>query len=501
MRIWGDAADERRQWWACFGTLLAVTGAWALATPLMTGHDEGANAVRAAAVVRGQLVGRPLPPSETGFVENSVVEVDVPEAYGRAGDVGECFLGIPHERFPGMALPPPGRVDCPAIGDGDGTAVARTTQHRHPPAYHALVGLPTLVLRGTAGAYLMRLVGAALCSALLASALVSVRQFANSRLVAVALFAVFTPEVVYLAATVNTAGAEAAASIGLWVNGLALATSDGVADRLLVRRAGVALVILVLSRPMGPLFAALALGVSAILAGRHRVVALVGRTDVRWWAVAGVGGVVANLAWLAYIQSRWPIAPFEGTGAAEAAGRIGWWMRSVVGVFGSTDVIPPVGVHLVYGLITVVVVALGLSSAHPRDAAIVLALLVAGVALLVSGEGLAFPQTGYWWQGRYVLPILIGGIITASVVARGRPGVRWGPVAITALCSVHVVMLCYAARHYAVGYGGPANPVRFLTDPVWSPPTGPAALYVAAFTVALALLARRLWMLASWSWT
>lgn len=501
MRIRGDAGDDRRQWWAYFGALLAVTAAWALATPLMTGHDEDANAVRAAAVVRGQFVGRLLPPSETGLVENSVVEVDVPEAYDRAGDVGECFLGIPHERFPGIALPPPGRVDCPGIGDGDGTAVARTTQHRHPPAYHALVGLPTLLLRGTAGAYLMRLIGAALCSALLASAFVSVRQFPNSRLVAVAVFTVLTPEVVYLAATVNTAGPEAAASISLWVNGLALATSDGLADRSLVRRGGVALVVLVLSRPMGPAFAALALGVSALLAGRGRVVALARRTDVRGWAMAGAGGIVANLAWLAYIQRRWPIAPFEGTGAVEAVGRIGWWMRGVVGVFGSTDVIPPVALHLLYGLIALVVVTLGVRSARPRDALIVVALLVAGAGLLVSGEGLAFPQTGYWWQGRYVLPILIGGIITASVVARGQPRVRWGPVALAALCAVHVAMLCYAARHYAVGYGGPANPVRYFTDPAWSPPTGPAVLYVAAFAVALAMLARTLWRSAAWSWT
>lgn len=493
MRTWGDATGERRQWWLYFGALLALTGAWVLAAPLMTGHDESANAVRAAAVVRGQLVGERVAPSGVGLTGNAVVEVDVPDAYGRAAGVAECFLGEPREHFPGMTTPPTGRVDCRSIGGGDGEATAITTQHRHPPAYHALVGLPTLVLRGTAGGYVMRLVGAALCSALLASALVSVGHFANRRLVAVGLFAALTPEVVYLAATVNTAGPEAAASVGLWVSALALATTDGDADRVLVRRAGVALVVLVLSRPMSPLFAAVILAAGAVVAGRRRVAALARRPDVRLWALAVGVAVLASVAWLVYIQSRWPIDPFEGTGVVDATGRIGWWMRGVIGVFGSTDVIPPVGLHVVYGAIAVAIIAVGVRSARPRDVLLVVGLLVAGVALLVSGEGLAFPQTGYWWQGRYVLPILMGGLITATVVARPRPAVRWGPAAIACLSAVHVVMFGYAARHYAVGYGGTANPLRFFTAAVWSPPAGPAALYLVVVAAALAGLSRMLW--------
>lgn len=492
MRIWGDAAVERRRWWVYFGLLLAMTGAWSLATPLMTGHDEGGNAARAAAVVRGQLIGTPLP----GW-DNALVEVEVPEGYGRADAMGECFLGVPYERLYGMTLPPPGRTDCPSFSGGDDRATALTTQHRHPPAYHALVGLPTLPFPGAPGAYLMRLVGAALCSALLASALVSIRHFVNQRLVALGVLVALTPEVVYLAATVNTAGPEAAASIGLWTSGLALATSDGTDDRVLVRRAGVALVVLVLSRPMSPLFAALAIGVSAAVAGRDRVTALARRGDVRRIGALGALAVAAALAWLLYVQVRWSVPPFEGRGVADSVGRMGWWMRGVVGVFGSTDIVPPVGLPFLYGAIALAVVAVGLRSARLRDRAIVVGLLVGSVAMLVSGEGLAVPQTGFWWQGRYVLPILIGGVITATVVARGRPAVRWGPLAIAGLCAVHVALFGYAARHYAVGYGGTANPLRFFTDPVWSPPPGPAALYAVVFTASLAALGTTVWRSAS----
>jgi hypothetical protein len=51
----------------------------------------------------------------------------------------------------------------------------------------------------------------------------------------------------------------------------------------------------------------------------------------------------------------------------------------------------------------------------------------------------------------------------------------------------------YAVRHYAVGYGGTANPLRYLTDPVWSPPYGPDLLFAALFAAAVGLAAAVVW--------
>ena len=72
--------SARRLWWSLAAAFFVAIAAWSLGTPLMTGHDEAANAVRAAAVVRGDVFGEAVP----GFF-NSVLEVPVPEAFGRAG--------------------------------------------------------------------------------------------------------------------------------------------------------------------------------------------------------------------------------------------------------------------------------------------------------------------------------------------------------------------------------------------------------------------------------
>ena len=136
-------------------------------------------------------------------------------------------------------------------------------------------------------------------------------------------------------------------------------------------------------------------------------------------------------------------------------------------------------------------------------------LAVAGVALLVSGQGLAFPDTGYWWQGRYVLPLLTGALLTAAAASRRpQPGEadpppappaepaavgRWGPRLLGLLVALQGWAWLYTARHYAVGYGGTVNPLRFLLDPGWSPPYGPAALYATLYAAALAAASALVW--------
>lgn len=489
-------STERRRWWRLFALVGLAAAAWSLGAPLMTGHDEAGQAVRSAAVVRGDLLGTPL----HGW-NNMVVRVRAPEAYADAAKVGDCFLGRPYAAFPGMKMPPPGRGDCPSLDGRRVEVTATTNQHRNPPLYPLVLGLPTLAFPDQLGAYLMRLVGALACAALLASGLATAPRFRAPRLAALAGLAVVTPEVIYMAGTSNSGGLEAAASFALWMAALALVLGPAEPDPRLVRRAGVALVVLAVARPMAPAFALVALAVAAVLATPERRRLLWARRDVRRWLAAGAVAAATTAAWLVELQRRLPITPRHTRGVQDAVGLIPWWLRGMVGVFGSTDVIPPAGLHVLWGAAVVAVLAWSLTRARARDALVAAGLIAAGVALLVSGQGINVPDTGVWWQGRYVLPLVMGGVLTAAAAARPdgadgpgdrAPG-RWGPALLAALVALQAWAYLYAVRHYAVGYGGPANPLRFLVDPAWSPPYGPDALFAVLYVPALAALATLVW--------
>ena len=68
---------ERTAWWTVFALAVAVGSVWALASPPLSGPDEIEQGRRAAAVVRGQVIGDRHP-----SLANLVVDVEVPETYG-----------------------------------------------------------------------------------------------------------------------------------------------------------------------------------------------------------------------------------------------------------------------------------------------------------------------------------------------------------------------------------------------------------------------------------
>ena len=519
---------ERRAWWWVFGLLIVAGTAWAVAVPPMTGPDEGSNAIRAAAVVRGQIAGDPMPELVSGSEawENVMVEVDVPASLAGAEAVGACYLGEPRERFFGATVVPRGS-DCPELSGDTGTVTTPTYEYRGPPFYYALVGLPTLVSVDDAGALGMRMVGVLLAAGLLASAIASIRRLpVRARaLTALGAAVAVTPELVYLGGMQNAASVEIAASLAVWTSGLALVVAPAEPDGRLVHRTGVALVVLILTRGLSPAFAALAVLVLLAVTRPGRVRALLGRTDVRAWIAGGATATVVAGAWLWAIHHLFPLHGYPPTGLDDAVGRVPWWVQGMVAVFGSTDVVPPAALHWAWGAMAVVVLGLAAAAGSRRHLLLAVGLVVVGLALLISGEGFGVPQTGFWWQGRYVLPCIVGALVLAPAGVRERspadrgdgsgnsrssddetgtdlegygPGMvpgwlRWTAAALLGLfVAGHAWSFTYALRHYTVGHDGPRNPARFLFDPIWSPPLPPALLllvFVAAIT-GLALVLR-----------
>jgi hypothetical protein len=474
----GTHVSERARWWLLFGSLLVITWSWALLAPIMSGHDEPSHAVRAAAVVRGQLLGDPAPEA---FPEepNVLISVEVPEAYLYAGRAA-CYNRQP-DRTPHCA---------PELEGSQDRLDVHTYQFRSQPAYYALVGLPSLLDPGETGMYGMRLVSAAACAALLASALSSARSARRPRWVLLGIAVALVPEALYLASTINSNGVEVAASIGLWAALAALAASAGPPSPRLVTRAGVALTVLVGTRGLSPAFAVLVLVAMGIVAGRDVVRTWWETPLVRRWSLAAGVVTVASLAYIEGVR-RWLPIEREGQGLAAALDKLPWYLRQGVGIFGSNDIPLPYAVYGTWAVAVVALLVLALT-VTPRLAGLVLvAVTVAGVVIQVTAEGFSLPPIGFFWQGRYALPILVGVPILAGHLlsehgARRARVERWVPVALAVLGAAHLLALLQHVRRFAVTLTGARNPIAILTDPLWSPDTGPAWLWMGLFAAGLA---------------
>ena len=474
-----DRLSERARWWLLFAGLLTVTWSWALLAPIMSGHDEASHAVRAAAVVRGQLLGDPDPdafPDEP----NVLITVEVPEAYLYAGRAA-CYNRQP-DRTPHCA---------PELEGSAERVDVHTYQFRSQPAYYAVAGLPSLVDTGEAGMYGMRLVSAALCAALLASAVASARAARRPRWVLLGVAIAVVPEALYLASTINSNGVEVAAAIGLWTALAALAAHpDPTASSRLVTRAGLALSVLVGTRGLSPAFAALAIVAMGLVAGREQVACWWRLASVRRWLL--VAGIV-TAASLAYIEGvrRWLPIEREGQGLSTALDKLPWYLRQGVGIFGSNDIPLPYAVYGAWALAVVAILVLAVWVAPRLASVVLLAVAGAGVAIQVTAEGFSLPPIGFFWQGRYALPILVGVPILAGhlLSEHGRRLAhleRFVPMAVVVLGAAHVLALLQHVRRFAVTLSGSRDPIKILTDPVWSPDTGPAWVWMGLFAAGLA---------------
>lgn len=454
-------------WLAAFAALFAMGAVWSLAVPLFAAPDEPSQTVRAASVARGQLSGpRHVPP---GRPEET--DVRLPAFFASAHRVPKCLLG---HRDVGAACSPPLSRSHRPVETG-------TLMGRYPPGYYAVVGLPSRWWASPAGVHLMRLVSAALTAAVLASAVVTARN-ARSPGAAAGLVLATTPMVLFLSGSVNPNGLEVAAAIGLWLALLAsIGGSSEPAGRLAVRGA-VAAAVLANARPLGPVWLGVVVAVAGVVGGRARLRALWRVGSVRVAAVATAAATAVAVAWNALAHSYQGIGDERGpvltTGqyALQSLGRT--WDRTLqmVGVFGWTDTHAPLLAYAAWLGATGLVVLLALRSGDRRVAAALALLAAVVVALPVPAE--ASKHIGFWWLGRYTLPLaagvpLIAGWAAGPVLDRHRAAVRAGALA---LCAAHVGALAWTLRRFTAGVDGTYRPR-------WAPPA-PAPVLLAALAVA-----------------
>jgi hypothetical protein len=481
-------ALRRARFGLVFALLFAMSAAWALSLPLFAGPDEASHMMRATAVVRGQLIGQ-----HTGKPgDQIVVYLKVPKLYTHSVDA-TCYVRS-------TSLTP---ACAPGFSAGHGRVKLTSDEYRAFPVYYAVVGALSPLDSTVWSTYLMRLVSAALCALFLASAFRSALEFEDAPLMALGVAAAVTPEVLFLTGVVNANSLEIAAAICLWSSLLTLLRSKADPSARLIRWTGIAAVALSLTRGLSPLYVAIAFATAALVADRERLSTVLRRRDTRIWIVAVIAAMLVAGGWILYVQNHFPLHS-PGIGLADAL-RNNWnLIRGAIAVpFNRSldylhyrDVWMPWVVYGAWGLVVTTMWFIALAFSKRRDTVILVCFTVVAVGLPIVSRGLAFPDIGNVWRGRYALPLLAGIPIFAGAITvrpnkqraeRSMRGFR--NFGVVVIATVQLIVFFITLRRFTVGTNGSMNPFGFLLDPTWAPRPGPPSVLALLFLISVTLFA------------
>jgi Predicted membrane protein (DUF2142) len=477
-----------RIWLVSFGVLFVAVAAWSFASPLGSGPDEPAHLVRAASLVRGQLLGTALPhPTQA---QKSTVIVKVPEVFASLEtDVG-CFQYK-------SAVP----AGCQRPLNGSTRSVSvETYVGRYPPFYYALVGLPTLALVSVKGIYAARLVSGALSAAMLALAITSLRRCRGAPLLAAGLALAITPMALYLAAVISPSGLEIASAISAWAAAMALASQRPVElSASAVGALGISICVLVLTRALAPLWVLFILAAMVGVGTATPLRGLLRKRYVHGWLAACVLAGLVSLVWdlaanpfLTEPGSPLPAGTTEGGILEQALERLDLLVTSSIGQFGWLDAPSPYVVIVLWLGALGAVVLVAVCVARRRPIAVVLGIVVAWVVfptvLIVSQAR----EDGILGQGRDFMGLAVGIPIVAAFVAGERfvdrrTTVRLATVVVVVMAACQVVDFYAALRRYTVGTKGPLDAFSAVPHG-WDAPM-PALVLFIVFIMAMVALA------------
>lgn len=475
--------------WA-WAVLLLLATVWGLSNPLMASPDEPAHVVKAASVVRGQLLG---PDAEGGQA------VQVPYFYQLVTAYPTCYMFDPNATG-----------ECDPVGPqaNDSPTTAVTPAGRYNPLYYAVVGLPTLLPPGDGVLYAMRLLSAALCTFLLALGVRALAEQPRPAWGALGVAAALTPMTVFLTSTVNPAAVEIAAAFALWCQLLTLLRHPDAA--LTARRmawVAVSATFLVNARGLSLLYCAVIV-VVVLLVSRWQTFLDVLRTRRTWPSFAVI--VVACLGAAGWVfgtnslgsggTERFPDLTFLGAAKVSVLDT-NHYVLNMVGQFGWMDTHLEPWVHMAFAAGAGVVVLLGLAAGtwRERAALVLLAATTFALPILIHASQARF--LGIIWQGRYILPVAVGlPLLAAAVLVRRLHVAVPRDLAVSLATVVAVVVM--AVQGFAFGenlhryVNGEDGGWFSLAPDAWLPPVPlglliPLALVaVLAYGAGLAALAR-----------
>lgn len=454
-----------------FALLLAPMLLWSVASPLMSAPDEPSHAIRAVAVAHGDFTGH----AETDSAWQ--ISVTVPRYAAHTHEL-TCFA---------FQDDIPASCQSPVTGDPDKPTSITTSAGINSPVYYAIVGAPSLVLSGDAALYGMRFVNAIVCAALLALMFMSLRQLPSSKWATLGALVSVTPMVLFLSGSINPNGMEFAAAAALFAALLTVVRTPSPGKTLWERGATVVIsaAILANTRSIGLLWILLAVVGALILCNGQMMKALFRRWET--WLIVGGSALVSLVAVAWYVKPPITTADgpvFQGAGTSFRTAFLHMlietlnYARDWIGFFGWVDrPAPPITVIIWTAAICAIVVA---SLALSRGRALLAVVFFAAAVALVPAVAQAaiVTESGYIWQGRYTLVLLVYLLIASGLAldlrvpdALATPAGRRLTIAgIGLLAFGHLAAFVWTLKRYVVGDAAPLS--TMVTSPSWQPPLG-----------------------------
>ncbi len=465
---------------------VALAATWAVASPLASIPDEPAHMIRAAAVVRAQIVTEPWPqfPAFGGVV--------VPEYVANTSQL-TCF-----------AFKPDVTPDCAPVGAVDDARVSPTligtSAALNSPVYYYLVGWPTFVLSGEPALFAMRFLNAAIFGALMGLALSQLRRIRSTgRWSTIAFIAASTPMLAFLSGSVNPNAVEAAGTLAFYLLVLASLTEPPRGTWRLLSPAVIAAVALIVvnTRSIGFLWIALAILVAITQTGWRPFLASLRSRWMRAVLALGAVAIGGSLAWFLFLpeydQSIIPTNPTTPLSAfLRATFGVFQYGDGLIGSFGWLDTPAPTFMAISFAaaglglLLFSSVIAAGLDRWVPLFFASLTVIVPAAVQTAIAEE------LGYIWQGRYLLAMYICAVVAAGISldraqmaatpAQDRDRLRsLTPTIAVILIAAHVVGFVHVLKRYVVG--ADATYTQMLVAPDWQPPGGWIAVTLVLLTI------------------
>lgn len=511
-----------RAWAVSTVVLFGLCALWSIATPIGANNDERAQLVKAASVVRGQVVGPSVNPALTARLNPtdrlSLANCDA--VHGRAHcDRAVTVVSVPQSiadvTAPKCILLEEGGFSCSHASQGSaglqgsGREVSAATYvGRYPPLYYAIVGLPSLEWHTSVTIYLMRLLSGLLTALMVGLALALSSVWSGSRLLVLAVAVAATPTVLIFGSAVNPSGLEMAASLCVWTGGLILVLDHAEhPPPSLVYGTAASAIVMVLTRGLSPLW--LALIAASLLALAPRSVPLLVRC--RAVRVAGTTVAVAGVAAVGYVVgahtlSVYPLgipvpSSMSSTGVLELAlGRTKSLATEFIGTFDAAESPPPILAIGLWLLVASGLLVFGLVASLRRHAAVLVALIAASLIVPTLVMVSQAHDIGLVWQARDGYPLYAGILLVAGAAggrglgmspdwSRGRSkvGAAFGRLAVLVAVAVAVAQLAdfvWALRLYTGGWGAIANPLAHVRSS-WDPPL-PALILIVTGVLAAA---------------
>ena len=475
----------------------ALGALWALATPLMAYPDEPSHTIRAAAVVRGQVGIEP------GQSFGNGVHVQVPSQIANL-EAQKCFAFY-RDRTADCAPEIPAEDTFDAIGV--------TSAGTYNPLYYWIVGLPSLFMTGAPGIYAMRIVSVVASALFYAAAFMSLGQLRKPKWPTVTAALGITPMVLFLSSGINPNSIEIAATLAAFCALLAvLDNSARIASMLpAIATVGVATAVLANTRSVSLVWLLIAVVTACLFYRWTDVKRLVLNRYVLAAIGVGAAGVVLGLVWTMVGMNAPPSSGTAPEGIANPdpgvapyrafltmLDRTFDFIPQYVGVVGWLDTPVPQAAIAFWSMLFIGILLLAALS-RPRRVLWGVLFAVGSLAVVPAALQASLVATvGFFWQGRYNLPLLLIVLVSAGVALRthhfpaGSKSRAIARVMFISGVAAHVISFLYVLRRYVVGIIDISTWQTMVTHPSWQPPLTWLGITVL-YTIVLAIAAQRLY--------